>query len=207
MSQHTPVVHLKDARLIRATLGQAWPPWGDDLTGSSSASMALIGCALTALASAARFLGGDLSITPGALNARAKLITGAFFGDAAVVPHVLAPHIGLVAEAKLSMDDPKKPASHDELVDEIVRVLGLGGVCMVHVDTDAGRPGTSVKGNHYVLAVGFTEEDNARLVTLDPANGEVIFLDFPDLACAAPPRRPRPYSARAVRGLFRRPEA
>lgn len=198
-----PAIDVNDPRLTAALLAQGQHPWGDRHIGASSATIASKGCALTALCSIARFLGSDLSVTPEQANTYA-MRAGALAG-ANLFPMKLAPALGLVAGPKLSMDDDGSTVTTHDLFVAIGEAFDVGGCALVCVDTDAGRPGTSAKGNHYVAAVGMTDEDEPRVVCVDPAGGQVVLLDAPALTCLAPPRRPRAYKARSVRPVRRAP--
>lgn len=194
-----PVVLDDDDRLERARLAQAHHQWGPLLLGNSQRKISTHGCALTTVVSAARWLGSDLDATPASANTAGRLV-GAFVG-ASIDPVKLAPALGLRAGLRVSMDLDDS-VTLERVAAEVDRVLADGGVAMLHVDTDDGRPDTSPEGNHYVLAVGYTE-DRERIVTIDPAGGRVVKMDRRALDCPAPPGRPRPYKGRGARGLYR----
>jgi hypothetical protein len=126
-------------------------------------------------------------------------------GGMMLLPHVLAPAMGLKAPAasRLSMDE-NPGITMAQMQGRIASCINGGGCALLCVDHDLARAGGDADGDHYVLGVGWErpwQAQNAqRLIYLDPAVGRAGALSFVSLegeALWGTPRRA--YKVRSVR--------
>jgi hypothetical protein len=164
-------------------------------------------CTLAAMLMAGRLFGSY----DGTLDELEDLAlkTRAFYkGGRSLLPHVLAPQMGLSAPdtTRLSMDDAK-PATALQVQGRLTACFEQGGVALLCVDHDSTLVDGDVNGDHYVLGVNWERPrggKDQRVIYLDPAVGGAGVLDFPALKGEALWGTPRKvYNVRSIRAVFR----
>jgi hypothetical protein len=158
-------------------LYQADGRWSGNVLGHGPGSVGRYGCLELVLTMAARILETRPALLPPAAN-RAFLEadafqhwepkTGAIIRADRLVPALAAPAIGLEAP---NSDALKSVPCDPHLIDVIKAALS-GGLAILHVDHDGGRPGGDEEPDHFVLAYTATPNWD-RVLCLDPAVGRV----------------------------------
>jgi hypothetical protein len=165
--------------------------------GRGAQKCGAVGCVITSVAMALRFLGVRAGATPTTVQTAGLARHGVWAEGASgcVVPELVRAQTGLAVD--VDADGPGVAAPVGRLSPLILDCLSAGGVALVSVDYDAGvRTGDAI-GDHWVCAYA---ADDDWLYVADPATAKVERLDRTTLAASVMwGRRRRPYVvARAV---------
>ena len=173
-------------------LRQADPRWAKKKLGTSTTSVAAAGCLATCYAQALRFLGIDDKATPSEVVDVGNATPGAFL-RASIVQPVLSKALGIKAS------DPVASVQGAQAVRAHI-VAGLAhGVVILHVDHDSHRAGGDIDGDHFVLAIGMSDD---AITYCDPATGGLGTLDLRTMSGMASWGTPlRRYEVRSARAL------
>lgn len=173
-------------------LRQADPRWAKKKLGTSTTSVAAAGCLATCYAQALRFLGIDEKATPSEVVDVGNATPGAFL-RASIVQPVLSKALGIKAS------DPVAAVQGAQAVRAHI-VAGLAhGVVILHVDHDSHRAGGDIDGDHFVLAIGMSDD---AITYCDPATGGLGTLDLRTMSGMASWGTPlRRYEVRSARAL------
>ena len=172
-------------------------PHGLMSVGRGSAGCAAVGCVVTSVAMALRFLGVRAGATPMTVQTAglARLGVWAPGASGCVVPELVRAQKGLTVG--VDADGAGIAAPVDRLSPLILQTLSSGGVALLSVDYDASVKGGDSIGDHWVCAYA---ADDAWLYLADPATAKVEKIGRTTLAATVMwGRRRRPYvGARAV---------
>lgn len=173
-------------------LKQSDPRWAKVKLGTSTTSVAAAGCLATCYAQALRVLRIDDDATPDEVVAVGKATPGAFL-RASIVQPVLSKALGIKAS------DPVAAVQGAQAVRAHI-VAGLAhGVVILHVDHDSHRAGGDIDGDHFVLAIGMSDD---AITYCDPATGGLGTLDLRTMSGMASWGSPlRRYEVRSARAL------
>jgi hypothetical protein len=154
-------------------LCQSDPQWAGILLGRSpTVSIGEQGCAVTAVAIADRALGSRAGATPPEVCRRGRARSGVWApGKAGAVMTELIRAQGLVVG--VDFDGPGKVAGTKTLKAAIYECVRDGGVAVVCVDHDKGKPNGDDIGDHWgtITAIDLAG-DTATLI--DPATGQEV---------------------------------
>jgi hypothetical protein len=170
---------------------QSDPTWGhiEIVPGDNSSRLSRIGCAVTVIAEASKRLTGG-TVTPGTLVKMGR-DAGAFLGKL-----VVWQPLGKLVGVDCTIDEGWVRNTRDsEVLKRAIKanMSGLKAMCILHVDRD--EKDDDWRGDHYVLAIGLTDE---VIYVADPAGGTIRELDFHGLVGASPRGAHRPYRVRGV---------
>lgn len=173
-------------------LKQADPRWAKKKLGTSTTSIAAAGCLATCYAQALRVLGIDEKATPAEVVDVGNATPGAFL-RASIVQPVLSKALGIKAS------DPVASVQGAQAVRAHI-IAGLAhGVVILHVDHDSHRAGGDIDGDHFVLAIGMSDD---AITYCDPATGGLGTLDLRTMSGMASWGSPlRRYEVRSARAL------
>jgi hypothetical protein len=172
-------------------------PHGPMSVGRGNQKCGAVGCVITSVAMALRYLGVRAGATPTTVQTAGLARPGVWAPGASgcVVPELVRAQTGLAVG--VDADGPGIKAPVDRLSPLILDTLAGGGVALLSVDYDAGVRGGDSIGDHWVCAYA---ADDDWLYLADPATAKVEKIDRTTLAATVMwGRRRRPYvGARAV---------
>jgi hypothetical protein len=142
--------------------------------GNGKETFARVGCVVTSVAMACRYLGARSGALPAEVNRRG-IAAGAFPpGKSACVVRDLIDSQGCLISGK-DFPGPGQHAAVDSLRPIIEQTIKAGGVLLVHVDYDAHLGGDFI-GDHWCCAYAI---EDGMLLMGDPATAkkESLFMD------------------------------
>ena len=176
-------------------------PHGPMSVGRGQQKCGAVGCVITSVAMALRFLGVRAGATPTTVQTAGLARHGVWADGASgcVVPELVRAQTGLTVD--VDADGPGVAAPVDRLSPLILDCLSGGGVALVSVDYDAGVKGGDAIGDHWVCAYA---ADDDWLHVADPATAKVERLDRTTLSATVMwGRRRRPYVVVRAVTIFR----
>lgn len=180
---------------------QGAAPHGARHVGNGTQTFALVGCVVTSVAMALRFLGVRAGASPLQVHAAGLLRPGVWAPGASgcVVPELVRAQTDL--EVGTDMDGAGRVASVERLRPLLVDAIRAGGVAMVAVDYDAHSPTGDATAEHWCCAFGL---DGADLLIADPATSKVERLPLVTLSAGVRwGRRERRYTVVRAVTVFR----
>lgn len=179
---------------------QGAKPHGNQFVGNGLESFRAVGCVVTCVAMACRYLGARAGATPIDVNNKGIKLGAFAKNSSACTVRDLIDSQGCIISGN-DLPGAGRYSSVDDLRPFIETTIQRGGVCLLHVDYDSKTGGDEI-GDHWICA--FAIDTNSREILCgDPATARTESLSLDTLSAVVSwQNKKKPYLVRRAVAIF-----